>query len=380
MKIMFVNQSLQIGGAEKQIFTMAKGFNGRKDIEVSIFVLKKESGFNEDIGSELMSAITYSDIKTTEIWPLKPILRAVSVIRAARKLKPDVIYARVMPLPCTIAGKLLGIPVVVAEIANPSKSLKIVKPALHHLQTFIVRKTSRKLATRVVANCCALADEAKRFWKLKRRPSVIHNGLDFGHIEKKSAEAATHPWTKDGQTPLIVSAGRIAPQKGFGNLIDAFAIVAETTDVRLMILGGRELDGERERLLAQIKMLNLGDRVLLAGEKPNPYPFMKAADVYVSSSLYEGFSNSLLEALALGVPVVSTDHKFGANEIIEDGKSGILVPVSDPRAMAEAILQVLEDGKLRQTLSKNALERARRFSVERNIKEYEKLFREVVGG
>ena len=378
MRIMFVNQSFQIGGVEKQIFAMAKEFARLKNTEVSIFLLSKKGGFDENIDTELQSKITYSDIKLIEKQPLKPILRAVSVIRAAKRFKPDIIYARVMPLPCTIAGKFLGIPVVVVEINNPSKSIERVNPAPLRLQTFLVRKISRKLATRIVANSSRLADEAKKYWKLKTRPSVIYNGLDLKNIKEKSMEPTNLPWTDGKPIPLVVSTGRIVPSKGFGDLIEAFALVRKDTKARLVIIGGRNKKGEKEKLLAKVDRLKLGECVWFAGERANPYPFMKAADIYVSSSLYEGFSNSLLEALALGLPTVSTDHKFGANEMIENGKSGILVPVSDPKAMAEAILQILEDGELQKTLSYNAQERAQNFTIQKTVSEYEKLFREVV--
>ena len=82
--------------------------------------------------------------------------------------------------------------------------------------------------------------------------------------------------------------------------------------------------------------------------------------------------------MALGLPIVSTDHDFGTNEIIEDGKSGLLVPVVDLEAMAEAILRILEDPELSKKLSKNARERAKNFTLEKAVTEYEKLFREVV--
>lgn len=379
MKIMFVNQSLQIGGAERQIFNLAKGFSKLENTEISIFLLKKNGGFSEALSPEIRKLITFADIYLTEKWPLKSALRAASVIRAARKFKPDVIYARVMPLPCGIAGKILGIPVVMGEISNPSKSVRDIKPAPLRLQSFLVRKASRKLATRIVANSSRLADESGKYWKLKRRPSVIHNGLDMEQIGEKSREPANLPFSDGEKLPLAVSTGRIVPAKGFGDLIDAFAIVRKSADARLMIVGGRNKMGEKEKLLAKIRALKLDNRVYFAGEKPNPYPYMKAADIYVSSSLYEGFSNSLLEALALGLPIVSTDHEFGANEIIEDGKSGILVPVSDPDAMAEAILRILKDRELRQNLSRNARERADNFTIEKTVSEYEKLFREVAG-
>ncbi len=376
---MFVNQSMQAGGAERQIFTMAKQFATIPDMDVSIFLLKKDGSLGKDIGSEMRSKITYSDIYLTEKWPLKPILRIAAVIKAAKQIKPDIIYARVMPLPCAIAGKFLGIPVVVVEINNPAKSIEYIKSAPKRFQTFLVRKISRKLATCVAANSSALADETKKYWNLKSRPSVIHNGLELERIEKKSGEQATHPWIADKKTPLIVSAGRVVPAKGFGDLIDAFAIVRKTVQTRLMIVGGREDWKEKERLKAKIEKLSLADCVSFTGDIPNPYPLMKAADVYVSSSLFEGFSNSILEALALGVPVVSTDHKFGANEIIEDGKSGLLVPVSNPEQMAEAILRILGNGEIARNLSVNARKRAQNFTIEKTATEYAKLFREIAG-
>ena len=375
---MFVNQSLQIGGAERQIFNLAKGFTQLKNMEISIFLLKKEGGFAKNLDAEIQARMAYSDVNFTERWPLKSILRTVSVIRAVKRFRPDIIYARVMSIHCCLAGKILGIPVVIGEINNPSKSVEKIRPALLRLQTFLVRKTSRRLATHIVANSSGLADGAKKYWKLKSRPSVIHNGLDIEFIERESGEPSGCSWIDDKKTPLVVSTGRIVPAKGFANLIDAFAIVKKSTEARLMIIGGRSQDGEKDRLLKKVAGLGLGDCILFVGEKTNPYPFMKVADTYVSSSLYEGFSNSLLEALALGVPVVSTDHDFGANEIIQNGQNGFLVPVADPEAMAEAILRILKNRELGENLSSNARAKAQNFTIEKTVSEYEKLFQNIV--
>ncbi len=376
---MFVNQHLEIGGAERQILNLAKGFARLRNIEgTSLFIMKKEGGFSGVYPPEIERNIIYSKLNLTERWPLKSILKAVAVWHAARDFKPDIIYSRVMPLPSTIVGKILGIPVVMAEINNPSRKMRTSLWTPHGLQTFLVRKSSRKLSTKIVANSYGLADEAQRFWKLKSRPHVIYNGLDIELIEKKSREIVKHPWLDDKDAPLIISVGRLVPAKGFPHLIEALEIVNQTVKARLMIVGGREQEGVKRRMLTQIDRLNLGNRVSLVGEKPNPYPFMKAADLYISSSLYEGFSNSLLEALALGLPIASTDHKFGANEMIEDGKNGLLVPVANPKAMAGAIVRILKDGKLREKLSQNARKRAQNFTIEKTVSEHEKLFREVV--
>ena len=101
---------------------------------------------------------------------------------------------------------------------------------------------------------------------------------------------------------------------------------------------------------------------------------MKNASVFVLSSMHEGFGNVLIEAMACGTPVVSTDCKSGPSEIIENGKSGILVPVGDYQSLSKAIIKVLSDSSLRQSFSQEGVKRARYFSPEKNIKGYEEVF------
>ncbi len=372
---------LQTGGTGRQTISLAKGLSELENTEVSLFVLSRDGSLSEELPPEMEKKIVYSEMGMRRSgFPLKkhvrPVLRIVSIVRMARRFGPDVIYSRVRPFPSIIAGKMLGIPVVIAEMNNPSKGLATGKSALSRLRTFVMRKISRKLASRIVANSHRLADESKKFWKLNSKPSVIHNGLDMEFIEKKSRQGVGHPWLNDDNIPLIVSVGRLVPQKGFNSLIEAFAIVNLRVKARLMIIGRVDKREVKTSLQKQIDSLKVGDRVLFAGDKPNPYPLMKAADVYVSSSVYEGFSNSLLEALALGLPIVSTNHDFGADEMIEDNKSGILVPVGDSKAMAEAIVRILEDRELSERLSRNARRRAENFTIAKTASEYEKLFRE----
>ena len=381
MRVILVNPHLRVGGAERQILNLAKGFARSESIEeISLFIMKKDGGFSKELSPETEKKIIYPKTNLSDKWPLKPILQIVAIWRAARDFKPDVIYSRIMTFSPAIAGKILGIPVVIAEITNPSRKWgkSLWTRTRFVLWAFLLQKLSRQLSAKLVANSSGLADEAQRFWKLKSRPHVIYNGLDIEVIEKKSRENVKHPWLNDKKVPLIVSVGRLVPSKGFTNLIKSISIVNQTVKVRLLIIGDHKRETHKYRLLDQIDGLKLGDCVSLVGEKPNPYPFMKAADLYVSSSLYEGFSNSLLEALALGLPIVSTDHKFGANEMIEDGKSGLLIPVANPKAMAGAIVRVLKDSELREKLSQNARERAQSFTLEKAVSEYEKLFRKVV--
>ena len=114
--------------------------------------------------------------------------------------------------------------------------------------------------------------------------------------------------------------------------------------LRLLLVGDGPL---RSKIASAAKELGVGDKIDFTGSVLNPHKYAARCNLFICSSLFEGLSNSLLEALALGLPVVSTDHDFGANEIIENGKSGILVPVGDSEQMAEAVLKLLQNRTFR---------------------------------
>ncbi|MCY3973390.1 MAG: glycosyltransferase [Candidatus Dadabacteria bacterium] len=366
---MITTKHLRTGGAERQIVNLANGLSERGSIEVCLFALEKGGTLFEELAPEVKVEAGIKSSKLASKFLLLPL--------AAKRLRPDVIYTRTMTMPSLIAGRMWGIPVVIAEINNPEKRMGDGKG--RKWQNRLTQKTARNFASMVVANCRGLADAAQEFWSLKSKPRAIYNGIDIEQIERRATADANHPWITDKKTPLIVSVGRVVPGKDFTTLARAFALLKQTTDARLIIVGGGTNEEEKTKLSAAISENNLEDCVSLAGERDNPHPFMRAADVYVSSSAYEGFSNSILEALALGVPIVSTDHQFGANEMIEDGKSGLLVPVGDTESMAGAIERVLKDGNLRQNLATGAKERAQNFTLEKAVVEHEKLFREITG-
>ena len=133
---------------------------------------------------------------------------------------------------------------------------------------------------------------------------------------------------------LLVAVGRLSEEKGFATLLDAVALLRKRRPVRLVIVGEGP---DRVNLEERIKSLQLDDAVELAGFHSNPGAFLERAQLFVSSSRYEGLGNVIIEALACGVPVVSTDAPYGPREILQDGRWGDLVPVGDARALADAI-------------------------------------------
>ena len=192
---------------------------------------------------------------------------------------------------------------------------------------------------RIVAVSEGVAEDTARIARLPReRISVIRNPVITPELAPLAAAPCDHPWLAPGQPPVILGAGRLQRQKDFPTLIRAFARLAGELDARLMILGE---GGKRPELESLIATLGLAERVALVGFQDNPYAYLARARLFVLSSAWEGSPNVLTEALALGVPVVSTDCPSGPSEILEAGRFGPLVPVGDVASLAEAMRQTL---------------------------------------
>lgn len=159
-------------------------------------------------------------------------------------------------------------------------------------------------------------------------------------IAVRAAEKIDHPWlTDDRRIPVFLGVGRFTDQKGFDDLIRAFARVLEKREARLLILGRGPLQSMLEELVTE---LGIGDHVDFAGFQPNPLAYMARCDVFVLSSRWEGFGIVLAEAMAANAKVVSTDCRSGPSEILMQGRCGPLVPVGDINALAAAMSNQLD--------------------------------------
>ncbi len=178
-------------------------------------------------------------------------------------------------------------------------------------------------------------------------------------VYREADAPVDHPWFRDPEIPIVLGAGELCARKDFATLIRAFARLRSSMKARLVILGrGRK----RESLLELARTLGVSKDVWFPGFVDNPYAYMKKASVFVLASVCEGSPVVLMEALALGTPVVSTDCPSGPREILKGGELGPLVPVGDPSAMAQAILEVLknppEKEKLRAAAERYSVRRA----------------------
>ena len=195
-------------------------------------------------------------------------------------------------------------------------------------------------ATGIVGVSQGVVDDFIKLTGIRQRVQVIHNPVVTPDLFRRAEEPVEHPWLQHDQPPVLLGVGRLTGQKNFPNLIHAFAEVCGQHRCRLMILGEGE---DRPALEALVRELGLEAEVSLPGFVQNPYAYMKRAAMFVLSSDWEGLPTVLIEALALGTPVVATDCPSGPMEILRNGTLGRLVPMKNSSALAQAIAATLAE-------------------------------------
>lgn len=298
------------------------------------------------------------------IWPL---------VRYLRERKPDVLishlaHANVAAVIATVCAQV-GTKVVLVEHNDNTPLERGKKRSLASKAMQGVKAQVYKRADRLVGVSEGVSSYiGATFAVPKDRITTIYNPVISQELLAKADEPLEHPWFVPGAPPVLLASGRLREQKDFVTLLRAFARVRAARPCRLIILGEGQ---DRGVLEAEVEALGLRDAVQLPGFVPNPYPYMRAASLFVLSSRWEGLPTVLIEALACGCPVVSTDCPSGPHEILEGGRWGPLVPVADPDALAEAILVSLGQDHPRSELRG----RAQRFSFERALDDYTALLR-----
>ena len=390
-KIAVLLPSLEGGGAERSMLNLATGFLA-KGREVDIVLCQAKGAFLDEIpaGATMIELEATGGLRARWIIArsnlqdffirLRPVLLAkktapeVASIRSLQRYivasQPDVILSALpyANLSAIWAKELSGsrVPVIVSErialssyCAAPSNSRKWRWRYLPEL----VRRTYPK-ANRVVAVSDHVADELITTIGLHQDSVItVHNPVVDDNLRTRAQQPLEHPWFAQDEPPVILAAGRFTEQKDFATLIRAFAAVRADREARLVILGEGRLRDDLEQLVCT---LGIQADVYMPGFVENPFQYMARASVLVLSSAYEGLPGVLIQALACGCPVVSTDCPGGSSEILEDGNYGALVSIGNADEMAKAVLAELDDPTPREIL----LRRAEDFSVERAVNSY----------
>ncbi|MDX2098987.1 MAG: glycosyltransferase [Leptolyngbyaceae cyanobacterium bins.59] len=350
-------RSLFGGGAERVYLNVAQGLINR-GLKVDLLLARAEGLYL----NQIPDGVQLVDLKSPQLFASVP-----KVARYLKEVRPKS-FLTALHYPCEIslwAKRLAGVetPVIVTEHNTLSVEAKQIPQLSVRLSPFAAR-LFYPWADGIVAVSQGVANDLAKVAHLPvDRIQVIYNPVVSDAMFGRAKEPVDHPWFKPGEPPVILGVGRLYPQKDYPTLIRAVAEVRKQQPCRLVILG----DGpERESLTTLIEELNLTEAVDLPGFVANPYAYMARAGVFVLSSAWEGLGNVLIEALALGTSVVSTDCESGPREILADGKYGILAPVGDSNALAAGILTTLKGGNP-VTVDSQWLER---FTLETCVQKY----------
>lgn len=372
-RILFVINSLAGGGAERVMTTLLRhstSWRGRYDMSLALLDGEPNAYAPPDWVAVHRLDADFSLVRSV-----------VRLRRLVRRVRPDIVLSFLtranVATGAAVAGT--GIPFIISERVNTSAHLP---GGLAGLAGRATVRFAYPHADHVIAVSQGVADDLIHAFAVPpERISVLSNPVDGDAIRARADVSDA-----DGPAPpYVIAMGRLVPNKNFPLLIDAFAAAA--IPGQLVIFGEGP---ERPALERQIAARGMTGRIVLAGFTENPFPAIAAAQCYVLPSNAEGFPNGLVEAMTLGVPVISTDCPSGPSEILAErapGRTagldmaahGLIVPCDDRDALAQA-LRCLQDPALRDRYAKAARARAEDFAVSAAVARYWAVIERVANG
>lgn len=370
LRVLHVVTSLDVGGAQKHLLSLLSGLRARGHLaDVAFF---KNPSLIRDF--QATGAAVY-DLSTRATFSPLLLPRLVTILRRGRY---DVVHTHLLKADTygTLAGVLAGTRARISSKHNDERTL--LNPAVAAVHGAVSR-----LSQRVVV----LSDYVGQYVASVGR-------VDAGRITRvyyglRGGSAAS---SEDGKrvradlgiaddAPVAVTVGRLTEQKGLVYLLEAMAIVrSELPDARLLVVGDSQ-DGRDEYkrdLLALADRLKLGETAIFTGVRNDVPAVMQAGDLFVMASLWEGFGLVFLEAMAASRPIVATSVS-AVPEVVQDGKTGLLVPPRDPSALAGAMLALLSDRERGRQMGIAGLQRLHEhFAEERMVSEIEKIYFDIL--
>lgn len=352
MKLLFIGYLHGYGGAERMIIQLTNAMVKRGHKAIFLVLSDNNSKYKFEEGIIKYVALDQSKNKMANLFR-----RRSAISKAINKEKPDLIinFWLQSAYLCLSLGKQIARKTIYAERGDPSDS------EYSGLLGFLRNITVKNIRSLVFQSKNAMEFFDK---SIQSKGVVIHNPVfvnveEYSNIEKNKNR--------------IISVGRLHPQKNQENLIRAFELVSkELPQYYLDIYGDGEL---RENLQNLIDELKLSQKVFLRGTTDKIYNEIASSCLFVLSSDYEGMPNVLLEAMALGVPCISTDYKPGSvPEIIEDGVSGIIVPINNSAKLAEAMIKILRNKDLQEKISNNGKKKMKEFTPDKIYSTWENYF------
>lgn len=305
-------------------------------------------------------------------WDALRLVHELAVL--LRRLEPDVVFSKLSYANVITAAAVWRArsrtPFVVGEDSIESVELARLRHA--RLRRMLLRWAYRR-ATGIVVPSQGVADDlAQNLRIVGRSTRTIPNMAEMGLIREATSQSrSANPFAASSH-PLVVCLGRLEEPKGQAELIAAIELLNAERPVNLALMGEGE---DEERLRAMTVRMGVEKRVAFLGFVADPFALMAEADVVVSPSHWESFGNTIIEAMAVGVPVVSTRVRTGPEEIIRDGENGLFANPRDPRDLAEKIRKVLNDEDLARRLASSATIAAKSYDTSAVVPQYESYLR-----
>lgn len=358
MKVLFVAENLGYGGAQKMLTFVANNLDRTK---YNVAILNQNS--NAEVARPLNDDVEYYAHPQYTSRGFRRFQELCKILKVCKKTKPDIIVSFLnMPnFLSTFAGWLKGIPVIVSERGDPSQNMGKVD--------VFMRNFEKKAAGAVFQT-----EGAKAFYpeKLRKKSEVIPNP-----VVPYSGEEVFE-YRKNIKNIAFV--GRMENrQKRMDVAVRAVAEVCEKYPEVCLNFYGSGPDEEEIKNLT--KELGVTDNVVFHGKTGNIHKELVKNDIFLITSDYEGIPNSLIEAMSIGMPCIATDcSPGGAALLIEHEKNGVLLPCGDPNAVADAILNLIENSELAVDCGKNATDICNRFSPEIIIEKWNNYIYKIVTG
>ncbi|MEP3032879.1 MAG: glycosyltransferase [Pseudoruegeria sp.] len=329
----FFAHDLRAGGAERSVIRLANAMV-RRNIPVELVLINRTGAFLSELDPQVSIFELSGNRTATSIFSL------YRYIKAAR---PQFIIASMTHINAAV---------ILASLFVLTRPFLIVVEHNQYDMNLVQKSGLVRLAYRLAPLLYRFADVvagvsegvrvsvARAMGVSRDTVSVLYNPVVTPELTIKAAEPARHDWLISRDVPVILAVGRLMPSKNYPLMLEAFSKLRSTRPVRLIVLGEGKLRPDLESLAG---MKGISSDVDFVGFRDNPLAFMKACDVFLMSSDWEGHPTVLIEAMACGAPIVSTDCRSGPGEILCDGSFGRLVPVGDAEALADAVSNALDD-------------------------------------
>ena len=379
-KILYIIGSLDIGGAEGHLVEIAPRLDPNR-FEVSIFTLTHAGMLASDLEKNGIKVITPSRSESHESG--RPIRTAIRVFRSAltlisylRQERPDIVHCY-LPLPYLVGGPcgvLVGVPIRVMSrrSLNDYQQKYLLMPQ--------VERYMHRFMHRIVANSQAVLSQLLDEGVTKKQLRLLYNGVDANkYRERQSRALFRKTFNVDQNAFLIVVVANLFFYKGHEDLLTALGQIRSSFSTPWQLLCVGKPLGLQQHLEQKAKELEIQSNVRFLGAQRECIPdLLVSADVGVLCSHQEGFSNSVLEGMAAGLPMIVTN--VGGNaEAVVDGETGIVVPPNCPEKLAEAILHLANAPEKRKGMGDNGRQRVQQlFSIHTCVAEYEKLYEELL--